>query len=337
MVETLRLQELLHGCDFNTGMVEAILASHQISNVSLISHLKGDFLNEVLETATAVSKAPRLRPGLTDAITKLGETVQTEGNSNCGATAVCLTAGCVTDGGVTADGMTAGTLTDQSLLNPFPGVTAAAKALEALTAAEENGMDRWRIDEALKELYESQRLASESAVCAGRALKTIDEFPNPKQVIGVPNEKQPLEVIKRAKLVVRDAYMWRCMGLALGMDSQLAMERIFKSTYSGQGRAQIIQSFTKIRESTAKLLTGTGPKIPATGAHAKRVRERKEDPFCKAATQTEIAPPPGLTLLSSSCCTDLPTPCPSFSSTEALSTILQRYIGPDFAPDFPLQ
>ena len=332
MLETRGLQELLRGVgDFNMGLVEAILCSHRINQVKMLRALKGEFLDEVLETAKAVSKALRLPPGLTDAITKLGENAQNvdelaamSGSSNCGVTAFCLTAGCVTDGGATADGVTAGILTDPSggprraLLNPFPGATSAAKALRSLTAAEEGGMDSWRIDEALKELWESQRLASESASCAGRALVIIDEFPTPEKMPSSKDEDQPDVVIKAAKLAMRDAFMWRCMGLALGMESQVALDPIFISSYKGQARAQLIQSFYKIRDSTAKLLTGANVRVVApAGGHAKRVRVRKEDGSCEAATQTDIAPPPGLTGPS------------SLSRRATLSTILQGHRAPD--------
>ena len=312
--ELLRLRELLRGVgDLNKGLVEAILASHGIDNEESLGLLKGEFLDQVLETATAVSKALHLRPGLTDAIVKLGADAQKgdkftarSGSSNCGATAFCLT-GAVTDGGVTADGMTAVTPSaspHRSLLNPCPGATVAAKALmESLTAAEKaGGMDSWRIDKALKELWESQRLALESTICAGRALAIIDNFPDPPDV-----------VIKAAKLATRDAFMWRCVGLALGMDSKEALEPVFKSSNKGdKGRSQLIMSFTKIRGYTAAA-------IPSEGGHAKRARGPREDRSCEAAVQTDIAPPPGLT-------------GPFSSSRADLAAVLQVYSAPDPFP-----
>jgi len=98
----------------------------------------------------------------------------------------------------------------------------AAKGLQALIAAKKEGMDSWRIDEALKELRESQRLASESAICAVRALLILDECPNPEKMPSLRDEDQPDVVIKKAKLAMRDVFMWGCMGLALGTDSQVA-------------------------------------------------------------------------------------------------------------------
>ena len=107
------------------------------------------------------------------------------------------------------------------------------------------------------------------------------------------------------------------MSVALGMDSKDALDPVFKSSYKGDaGRAQLILSFTKIRDYTAKQLTGTdAAAILPVGVH-KRVRGRKEDRSCEAATQTDIAPPPGLT-------------GPFSSSRADLASVLQRYSVPD--------
>lgn len=39
--------------------------------------------------------------------------------------------------------------------------------------------------------------------------------------------------INTAKLAMQDVFMWRCMGLALGMDSRIALGPNFISSYPG--------------------------------------------------------------------------------------------------------
>lgn len=334
------LRELLRGMgEINMSLGEAILACNRTD-----LELKGEFMGDFLETTKAVTRALLLE--LTEAITKLGENAQKAKElvdvpgSSCGVAAFCLTTGYSgeTDGGVTAGGVTAGTMTDssggpRSLLDPVPGATAAAQALNALKIAEgleSNAIESWRVDEALKELWESQRLASESAMCAWKALVIIDNFKNPDRVEGKKDEDQPDVPIKSAKRAMRDVYIWRCMGLVLGMDSLLALNPIFDG--AGETRPQLIQCFVKIRQSTANMLTGKSVAVtPPEGSHAKRVRGRKEDRSCGVATHTELAPPPGLSLPD---CEVAVRGCSEVATlvTEALTDILPRYSVPCSVP-----
>ena len=343
-----QLRDLLLGMgDLNMSLGEAILASHRIDRANQLDLLKGDFLGQVLETTDAVTRALHWRP-LTNEIAKLAENAQRAKEFAAVPAAFCLTTGCEADGGVTADGVTADCVTaagvtaagvtaggvttsvvtaktsvtaggatadcvaagPRSLLEPRDDATAAARALKDLAVAEDNGMESFRVDAALKELWESRRLAEASVMAAWRALVIIDDYPNPEKVLEIKDpEEQPDWPIKQAKIAARDVFVWRCIGLVLGMDSKAALGPFFNTFGPGQTRAQLLTAFKKIREATVQLLPA---KIrDDMGTHARRPRVRKDEPgvardpnVCPChpgappgiTRDPDVCPPPGLTL-----------------------------------------
>lgn len=327
-----RLHELLCGMgDLSMSLGEAILGSHRIDQADQIEDLKGDFLYQVLETTEAVARALRWCPSsLTKPMAKLAANSQKAKEFVAGVTRV-------TDGvsvsGATADLATAGT--KRSLLDPGEGAPVAALALKDLAAAEKFGMERWRIDRALTELLASTRLASESVTHAAQAFVIIDEFPLPELLPGITDADQPRPFIKSAKRVMRDALMWRCIGVVLGMDSPQALDPIFQTQLLQASKSQLVLSFQKIQQSTVSLLTGVKTAV-GTAKRARGPRKLVENadgrPPPELAAEhapaaeldhAEFAPPPGLTSCYSGSAADHPG---------TLAAILLSYRGTLSAP-----
>lgn len=152
-----------------------------------------------------------------------------------------------------------------------------------------------RFKDVLRNLEFGEEYAAKCAACTAQALALADEVPLPAEDESIPEEQRPRKLLKNAKLALRNALLWRCIGWAQGLDSQEALEKRFPAFKdAAQTRAQLINGFSKIRDSTAKLLTGLERAVPLGGTKPKRPKAKgnsaQGEPAAGDAAE-EVEPP----------------------------------------------
>lgn len=167
---------------------------------------------------------------------------------------------------------------------PSVGKLDAATALHQGSQATEVMLALINHLDAAEELLGSQRFqdilvhvkvcdarAADSVASLAKALALADEVPLPEDDLSLPEDERPRKILKNAKLALRNALLWQCIGWAKGLDSQEALAKRFPAFKdAAQTRAQLINGFSKIRDASAKLLTGAERALPLNGGKPKR-------------------------------------------------------------------
>lgn len=183
--------------------------------------------------------------------------------------------------------------TDQALLSAGLKPTAAmAGLITDLNAAQGYfGCDNFQ--QILRHISTSEAQTAQSVQSLANALVVADTVPLPElqdvRYKHLSVEVHPANVLKRAKLALRNSLVWRCIGWAQGMESEEAVADRFPIFRSEQTRAQLTNGLVKIVHSTCSKLVGF--ETHAVTVHKSRKR-RGHRSACMVGSEEAGPPPP---------------------------------------------
>ena len=263
-------QLITRHADLNNSLGMVILSSFDISTVQHLAQMDAVHMACMMQMVDSLSVLLRWRPErLSTAIQKLVDTA-VEDTKKFAA-------------GMEHDSARASAL----LIQQFPTVEANAKLFVA-SAYASNLLDDCQLNSVLEHLAASDRLAREGIAHLEQAAEILDNVPKPARLDGVSDDEQPAFVLKRASLIVRDMFVWRCFGMSMRMDTNKSIES-FLSKHNMDGlRSRLLISFDKIRRATAKSLTGS--------TILRKAAEDQDSEAEEMVTDLDYGPPPGLEL-----------------------------------------